>query len=207
MNWIKHPVVLEGKKVSLVPLQKEHLPELIEAGRDPLIWEQLPVDGSKKGNMANYINEAILKRLNGEQYPFSVIDRETGVVIGSTRLFELFPEHKKLEIGWTWYAPQYWGKGYNTECKLLLLTFCFETLGVNRVQIKTRNSNIRSQEAIKKIGGRFEGILRKDRIMQTGEVRDTLVFSIVVDEWEEVKTNLQIAVEKELNRTDSQYSG
>jgi len=191
MNWIKHPVILEGEKVKLVPMQKEHLPELIEAGKDPLIWEQLPVDGSRKGNMAMYINEAILKRVNGDQYPFTVLDRKTGAAIGSTRLFELFPEHKKLEIGWTWYDSRCWGRGYNTECKLLLLTFCFETLGVNRVQIKTRNSNIRSQQAIKKIGGKLEGILRKDRIMHSGEVRDTMVFSIIDDEWAALKPGLE----------------
>jgi RimJ/RimL family protein N-acetyltransferase len=194
MSWIKHPVKLEGEKVFLVPMQKEHLPELIEAGKDPAIWDQLPVDGSRKGNMSTYISDAILKRINGDQYPFTIFDNETDAPIGSTRLFELYPEHKKLEIGWTWYDSAYWGKGHNTECKLLLLTYCFETLQVNRVQIKTRDSNLRSQAAIKKVGGKLEGVLRKDRIMKNGEVRDTVVFSIVSDEWKEVKSRLQALV-------------
>jgi RimJ/RimL family protein N-acetyltransferase len=191
MSWIRHPLRLEGEKVILEPMQKEHLPELIEAGKDPAIWSQLPVDGSKKGNMSTYISDAILKRISGEQYPFTVFDKEKNVAIGSTRLFELYPEHRKLEIGWTWYGSAYWGKGYNIDCKLLLLTYCFETLKVNRVQIKTRDSNLRSQAAIKKIGGKLEGVLRKDRIMKDGQVRDTVVFSIIDDEWEEVKSRLQ----------------
>lgn len=198
MTWIKHPVTLEGNRVKLVPLQQEHLPDLVAVARNKSIWEQLPVDGSDEKTLAGNLKTAILKRAYGEQYPFTVIDKQTGKIYGSTRLFELFQEHKKLEIGWTWYDPGYWGSGYNTECKLLLLTFCFETLGVNRVQLKTRNTNLRSQAAIKKIGAKLEGILRKDRIMPNGEVRDTVMFSIINDEWPEVKANLENQLKKQM---------
>ncbi len=200
MSWINHPVRLQGQLVSLVPLQKDHLPDLIEAGRDAAVWEFLPVDGSKPGNMSAYIHDAILKRVSGEQYPFTVIENASGKAIGSTRLFDIFPEHKKLEIGWTWYDKRYWGKGYNTECKLLLLTYCFETLQTNRVQIKTRTTNIRSQKAIEKIGAKLEGILRKDRIMPDGLVRDTVVYSIINDEWLSVKTRLQDLLQQDFLR-------
>ena len=177
--------------MKLVPLQLEHLPELAKVAQHRTIWEHLPLDGSDEKTLIGNLKTAILKRAYGEQYPFTVIDKTTGNIYGSTRLFELFPEHKKLEIGWTWYDPAYWGSGYNIECKLLLLTFCFETLGVNRVQLKTRNTNLRSQAAIKKIGAKLEGVLRKDRIMPNGEVRDTVMFSIINEEWDEVKANLQ----------------
>lgn len=188
---IQHPVILESERVKLVPLQIEHLADLTKIAKSRNIWEHLPLDGSDDVTLISNLKSAILKRAYGEQYPFTVIDKLTNKIFGSTRLFEIFPEHKKLEIGWTWYDPAYWGTGYNIECKLLLLTYCFETLQLNRVQLKTRNTNLRSQAAIKKIGAKLEGILRKDRIMPNGEVRDTIIFSIIDDEWEEVKANLQ----------------
>ena len=190
MSWIKHPVTLTGTRVQLVPLQTEHLPELAVIARNREIWEHLPLDGSDENVLMGNLREAILKRAYGEQYPFAAVNMERDRIFGSTRLFEMYPQHKKLEIGWTWYDPAYWGSGLNTECKLLLLTYCFETLGVNRVQLKTRNTNLRSQAAIRKIGAKTEGILRKDRIMPNGEVRDTVLFSITDDDWEEVKANL-----------------
>jgi N-acetyltransferase len=191
MTWIKHPLTLEGERVKLIPLQSEHFPELIRAAASKVIWEQLPFDGTNETDMLNNLKGAMLKRVSGEQYPFTVIDKASGKIYGSTRLFEIFPEHKKLEIGWTWYDPAFWGSGNNIECKYLLLQYCFETLGTNRVQLKTRNTNLRSMAAIKKIGAKFEGVLRKDRIMATGEVRDTMMYSIIDDEWPEVKTRLE----------------
>jgi N-acetyltransferase len=195
MNWIKHPVNLESERVKLVPLHPEHFPALTEIARHRMIWEHLPLDGSNKTTLVSNLKTAILKRSTGEQYPFTVIDKATGKIFGCTRLFEIFPEHKKLEIGWTWYEPAYWGTGYNLEVKLLLLGYCFETLEANRVQLKTRNTNLRSQAAIQKIGAKLEGILRKDRIMPDGQVRDTVMYSIINDEWEDVKTNLLVLLE------------
>ena len=199
MNWIQHPVVLESEKLKLVPLRQEHFSELVKIGKNKSIWEQLPLDGSNEKTLTGNLKQAILKRTYGEQYPFTVIDKVAGRIYGSTRLFEIFPEHKKLEIGWTWYDPAYWGTGYNIECKLLLLGFCFETLKANRVQLKTRTTNYRSQAAIKKLGATCEGILRKDRIMPDGKVRDTIIFSIVDDEWERVKSNLNILLSKQVS--------
>lgn len=198
MGWIKHPVILEDEVVRLEPLNNDHFPALIAIGRHKEIWEQLPVDGSDEDVLLGALRDALLKRISGEQYAFTVIDKATGNIIGSTRLFEIFENHKKLEIGWTWYDPAYWGKGHNLHCKLLLLTYCFETLGANRVQLKTRNTNYRSQAAIKKIGAKFEGVLRKDRIMGNGEVRDTMMYSIIDDEWGEVKKILEEMVAKKL---------
>lgn len=191
MNWIQAPVILEGDRVRLVPLQQEHFPALAEVAKHRHIWDHLPLDGSDENTLLTNLRTAILKRGYGEQYPFTVIDKAANKIYGSTRLFEIYPEHKKLEVGWTWYDPAYWGSGYNIECKLLLLTYCFETLKTNRVQLKTRNTNLRSQAAIQKIGAKLEGVLRKDRIMPNGEVRDTVMFSIIDDEWEEVKANLK----------------
>ena len=192
--WIPHPTRLSGRLVRLEPLVEAHFPELIAIGADPATWEHLPFDGSDDRKLIQELSVAILSRLQGSQYPFTVIRQSDDRIIGSTRLFDIFPEHRKLEIGWTWYAPQFWGAGYNTECKLLLLQFCFETLQANRVQLKTRQSNERSMKAIEKIGGIYEGLLRSDRVMPDGSVKDTVVFSIIRSEWPELKERLESLV-------------
>ncbi len=192
MSWLQHPIALNGTLVRLEPLQVTHFEGLIACGTDPRIWEHLPVTASQPEVLHRELSKAMLQRLSGTQYPFTIFDQEQNRIIGSTRLFDLLPEHLKLEIGWTWYRPDCWGKGYNLECKLLLLEFAFEKLQLNRVQFKTRDTNHRSKAAIAKIGASFEGRLRNDRIMPNGKVLDTLVFSIIREEWPEKKANLKM---------------
>ena len=99
-----------------------------------------------------------MERGNGTQFPFIIFHKLENRIIGSTRFLDIQEKHLKLEIGWTWLDPNYWGTAINLECKLLLLTFCFETLKTTRVQFKTDENNLRSRKAIEKIGGQFEGI-------------------------------------------------
>lgn len=191
MNWIPHPTVLEGRMVRLEPLAPSHFEALLTISQRPEIWTHLPCDGTDRRNLERELRSAMLQRAQGMQYPFTIIDAHTGAVIGSTRLFDLHPEHKKLEIGWTWYDPAYWGSGHNLECKLLLFRFCFDTLKVHRIQLKTRDTNQRSQAAIQKVGAVYEGTLRKDRVMPDGRVRDTMVYSVLDDDWPEVERRLE----------------
>ena len=191
MNWIQHPVILEGERVKLVPLEDKYFDELIAMSASKEIWEFLSQAGYEPDTLRTELRSAILKRMNGEEYPFVIIDKLNNKVIGCTRYMEMFPQFRKLEIGWTWYDKNYWATGYNTECKYLLLTHCFETLKTIRVQLKTWDKNMRSRGAIQKIGGRFEGILRIERIRYTGEIRHTVVFSIIDSEWEAVKHMLE----------------
>lgn len=190
MSWIPHPLSLEGSHVRLEPLEYSHIPLLLDAAAFPEIWQYLPFDGTDRGAFEAELKNAVLKRRAGEQYPFAVRRLADGEVVGHTRFFDLYPEHKKLEIGWTWYRPDVWGSGINIECKLLLLTYCFEVLMTNRVQLKTRDANARSAAAIRKIGASFEGTLRKDRLLWDGTTRDSLLFSIINDEWPQVKEQL-----------------
>ncbi|MEI8280564.1 MAG: GNAT family protein [Bacteroidota bacterium] len=190
MSWIQPPVILESKNIKLVPLDANHFPDLISIGANKEIWAHLPADGSDAHTLLHELKSAVLKRVSGSEYPLTIFDNQQHKIIGSTRLLNIFPEHRKLEIGWTWYDPAYWGTGYNTECKLLLLTYCFETLGTVRVQLQTREQNFRSQAAIKKIGATFEGILRNDRIRTDG-TKNTFMFSIIDSEWPAVKANLE----------------
>ena len=155
MNWINHPVVLQGTLVKLVPLERAHFSELLRVGASNIIWEFISINGSDPERLKLHLESAVLKRANGEQYPFTVICNRTGNIIGSTMFHNIFPEHKKLEIGWTWYDPSYWRTGYNRECKLLLLSYCFETLNAIRVQFVTDENNFRSRNAIIGIGATF----------------------------------------------------
>ncbi len=182
--------MLEGQLVRLEPLAEKHFQELIAIGADDRIWTNLPVNGCDSGKLHTELRNALLHRSAGSQYPFAIIEKSTGRLIGSTRFLDIFPEHQKLEIGWTWYTPEVWGKGHNLDCKLILLSYCFEVLRLNRVQLKTRDINLRSQTAIQKIGGVFEGILRRDRVMPDGTVRDTVMFSIIREEWLSAKEAL-----------------
>jgi RimJ/RimL family protein N-acetyltransferase len=190
MNWIQHPVVLQGEKVKLVPLENAHFAELLEVGRDEKIWEHISINGADSDRLLMHLKSAVLKRGTSEQYPFTVIDVKTNKIIGSTLFHNIFPEHRKLEIGWTWYAPEYWRTGYNRECKLLLLTYCFETLRTVRVQLQTDENNQRSRIAILGIGATFEGVLRKERIRANGAFRNTVMYSIIDEEWGRVRARL-----------------
>lgn len=190
MFAILHPVLLEGQRVRLMPLDNSHFAELVKVGSDPEIWQNMLIRGYDNDVLLTQLKSAVLKRASGEMYPFTIIDKVSNKIIGSTSLMNLFPEHMKLEIGWTWYDPEYWGTGYNTECKLLLLNYCFEKLKVVRVQFQTSEQNVRSRAAIQKIGGKQEGILRKERRKPDGSYRNTVMFSIIDDEWAEVKMRL-----------------
>jgi len=191
MNWIQHPVILEGERVRLVPLDSAHFDELVQVAAQEQIWERMSINGADKDRITQHLKTALLRRAVGEQYPFTIIDKVHNKIIGSTMFHNIFPEHRKLEIGWTWYDPAYWRTGHNRECKLLLLTYCFEVLNTVRVQLQTDENNERSRTAILGIGATFEGTMRKERIRANGAYRNTAMYSIIDDEWAEVKAKLQ----------------
>lgn len=190
--WIPYPTVLEGTTIDLLPLEEHHLEELYQASADKELWKQVPSDCSDRDTFFAVYKMVLETRGNGTQYPFVIVDKQTKKLIGSTRFFEMYEADKKLEIGWTWITRDYWGSVVNLECKLLLLTYCFEVLKVNRVQLKTKDDNIRSKKAIEKIGGVFEGILRKDKIQNDGTTRNAAYYSILNDEWESAKNNIHV---------------
>jgi RimJ/RimL family protein N-acetyltransferase len=188
--WIKTPLKLIGSNCALLSLKKEHIDILSIVAKQKSIWEFYAIDGSDDQKLISSLNESMQRREQGLEFPFVIRDRKLNTLIGSTRYLELQPHHRKLEIGWTWLHPDYWGTSFNTECKLLLLTYCFETLRAVRVQLKTDEKNIRSRKAIQKIGGKLEGVFRNDMIRDNNTKRNSLYFSIIEEEWPEVKRNL-----------------
>lgn len=191
-SWLQHPVILTGRIVELRPVEEETLDELFSVGRDREIWRLTSVDYSDPAIFYPNFTAALHDRELGKAYPFLLCLRGSGRVIGTTRLLDIHPQDKKIEIGVTWMASEFWGSGINTECKQLLLEYCFETLDVNRVQFRAKADNARSRRALEKIGATFEGVMRRDKIEPNGNPRDTAFYSIVREEWPSVKAHLAL---------------
>lgn len=191
MNWMKNKIVLKGELVELIPLQEEHFEQLELLARERKIWEFIPINMNTKEKCLQELKKAIIEHENGTQFPFVIYHKQENKLIGSTRLMNIEIAHRKLEIGWTWLHPDYWSTTINLECKLLLLSFCFEELKTIRVQLKTDENNIRSRKAILKIGAKYEGILRNDWIRENGTFRNSVYFSIIDSEWVAAKDRLK----------------
>ena len=198
MNWIKNGTTLTGEVMLLLPLEKKHFQELNEVAKEIWIWEFHPVDMSTDDKRLIAFARALEERDKGNQFPFVVFHQKEKKIIGSTRLMDIHFLHRKLEIGWTWLHPDYWATAVNLECKFLLLSFSFEELKALRVQLKTDENNIRSRKAIAKIGGQYEGILRKDILRDNGTSRNSVYFSLLDNEWERAKINLQGLLQRKL---------
>lgn len=189
MNVI--PVVLEGRHVRLEPLQLEHIPALWEAGKDPELWRWTQANVVSLKDMENYVASALTDRALGKALPFVIREKVEGKIVGSTRYGNIEMAHRRLEIGWTWVSPPWQRTPINTECKYLLLSHTFENLGCIRVELKTDALNVKSRNAILRIGAKEEGILRKHSVTATGRVRDTVYYSILDAEWPQVKSRLE----------------
>lgn len=188
---MKKKVRIEGRSVTLIPMEIGQLDDLWKAADAQEIWEYTASKIMSREDMKQTIEAAAAERERGTQIPFVVVYKTNSRIIGSSRYLDLSETHKTLEIGWTWYHPDYWRTSVNTETKFLMLQYAFEELGMNRVQFNTDARNIRSQTAIARLGAKKEGVLRKHRIIADGYVRDTVVFSILKEEWPEVKSALQ----------------
>lgn len=186
------PVTLEGSEVRLEPLSVAHADALAVAGNEPELWAYFacgPVIG--RAAMRAWIEERLAQDAKGGSLGFAIIARQTGAPVGSTSYLDISSVDRRLEIGSTWLAADVRRTGINTECKYLLLRHAFETLGTNRVQLKTDARNVRSQTAIARIGAKHEGVLRAHIVMADGYLRDTVMFSIIAPEWPAVKARLE----------------
>ncbi len=187
MFKLNSSIVLKGNIIELHPLENDHFPELILLARDKRIWEFIPLNMNSDDQVLNKLQEALIQKNAGTQLPFIVLHKSENKIIGSTRLMNIEPEHRKLEIGWTWLHPDFWKTPVNLECKFLLMTHCFEELNTIRVQLRTDENNIRSKKAIQKIGASYEGTFRNDLIRENGTFRNSAYFSIIDTEWLRLK--------------------
>jgi RimJ/RimL family protein N-acetyltransferase len=189
--WKNLASMLEGEIVRLEPLARRHEKGLFEAAQDRRIWRWMPCDASESGERFHaWLEEALAASSAGTEVAFATVDAGTGEPVGSTRYLALRPEHRGLEIGWTWLAPAHWRTGANVEAKLLMLEHAFERLGCLRVEFKTDSRNEISRAALAALPAQFEGIFRKHMLVRGGERRDSAYYSIIDDEWPEVRENL-----------------
>jgi RimJ/RimL family protein N-acetyltransferase len=200
------PVTLEGRHVRLEPLTMAHAPWLLAVAQGPRDTFGFTTVPSDEAQMAAYIAAALRAHAEGKALPFATVDRATGRVVGTTRFgnveFWDWPAGSAdqrgadvpdvVEIGWTWLAPAAQRTGINTEAKLLMLTHAFETWRVHRVSLMTDARNARSRAAILRLGARFDGVLRANRVAADLTIRDTAAFSILEGEWPEVKARLAV---------------
>ena len=189
-QWVE-PVVLEGARVRLEPLRLDHLADLSLVAIDPLLWQWTIMGAQDEPGLRRWVETALANAEAGIERPFATIDLASGRAIGSSRYLSIVPEHRRLEIGWTWVATQFQRTGVNREAKLLQLTHAFETLGANRVEFKTHSRNERSRTALAALGATFEGIFRNHMIMPDGSIRHSAYFSVVAEEWPAIKAKLQ----------------
>ncbi|WP_431126394.1 GNAT family N-acetyltransferase [Flagellimonas flava] len=194
-NWLQ-PTTLEGKRSKLIPLQKSHKAELLQAASDGKLWELWFTSVPSEKNIDSYIETALQNQEEGTALPFTIIDKTTNQIVGSTRYLNVEAEHRRLEIGATWYAKNNQRSGLNIECKHLLLQYAFEQLKCIAVEFRTHYHNLASRTAISKLGAKQEGILRNHRIDPQGNYRDTVVFSILESEWATVKYGLEHRMNK-----------
>ena len=183
------PVTLIGTHVRIEPMTEAHIPALTEIGVGQDFWHfMLYGDMKTEADMRNWVLDILSRK---QDIPFVVVHLASGRVAGATRYLNIMPNDRGLEIGGTWYGPEFQRTAVNTECKYLLLKYAFESLGAIRVQLKTDSRNLRSQKAIERIGGVKEGVLRNHMILPDGTIRHSVFYSILDSEWEGVKKRLE----------------
>lgn len=176
---------LSYNRVRLEPLTLQHEAALRQAVQDGGLWRLAVTSAPEPHAVADYIRTALDTRV-----AFAVTDEETGRLVGTTAYCNIAADVGRLEIGYTWYAQSVWRSRINTTCKFLLLQYAFETLGYAAVRWQTDILNTRSQAAIERLGAKKDGILRCDRIRKDGTVRDTVVYSMLANEWDAAKQHL-----------------
>ncbi len=169
----------------------EHHSGLTEVGLDPEIWQRAIAPIRTPEEMRSYMEAALHLHTEGTALPFVTIERSSGRIVGSTRFGNYDRPNHRVEIGWTWLAPPWQRTVTNTEAKYLMLTHAFERLGCVRVELKTDVLNDASRNAILRIGAKEEGIFRKHTLTWTGRYRDSIYYSILDEEWPQVKTHLE----------------
>ena len=185
------PVTLTGRFVRLEPLTLTHAGALAAFAYEPSIWSWMPTRVLDRAALDGWIEAALAAERTGTTLPFATVRIAGNQVVGSTRFLNISARDGRVEIGATWIGVPYQRSVVNTEAKLLMLQHAFEALGATRVELKTHSENVKSRRAIERIGATFEGIHRKHMLHNDGSRRDTAWYSIVDDEWGEVKRRLE----------------
>jgi RimJ/RimL family protein N-acetyltransferase len=192
---------LEGRVVALEPLEARHEAGLLEASRHPEIWTWLSGQMLTVEQFGRWFHAALDAAAQGVEGPFATVERASGRVVGASRYLSLRPEHRGLEVGWTWLEPGAWRTGANVEAKLLMLEHAFERLDCLRVEFKTDARNERSRAALAALPAQFEGVFRRHMVTPYG-LRDSAYYSVIADDWPAVRDNLRARLADKLRGGD-----
>lgn len=192
------PVTLTGRLIRLEPLSLDHVGALVEGSLDPRVWRWMRDHPTTEQELREFVERTLENAAAGREVPFAQVDVATGRPIGSTRFLSIVREERRLEIGYTWLAPAYWGSGRNADAKRLLLAHAFDDLGAHRVEFKTDALNRRSRAALAAIGATEEGTLRRHLHTYGNRVRDSVYFSVIWEEWPPVREHLERIVDEAL---------
>ena len=190
------PITLEGHGVRLEPLRPEHAADLVPAASDGNLWELWFTSVPSPEQAATYVADALAGQQAGHMLPWAVRELTSNTIVGSTRYHDIVPAVDRVEIGYTWYAGRWQRSHVNTACKLLLLTHAFDTLGCKVVGLRTDNFNFTSQRAILALGAHLDGVLRHHQSRRDGTVRNSMMYSILIDEWPDVKRHLALRMSR-----------
>ncbi|MCU1223172.1 MAG: GCN5-related N-acetyltransferase [Edaphobacter sp.] len=195
--------VLDGTKVRLEPLTEAHLSAIERIAYDDRIWRYMTVPVKTQDDLRQWMEAAMQGKAVGTTLPWVTILKDGNRVIGSTRFADLDLTHRTVELGYTWLLPEYHGAGLNPEVKLLQLTYAFEELKLNRVALKTHHENLQSQAAMRKLGAIEEGTFRNHYIMADGTQRHSVWFSIIREDWPQVRSRLEERLQRERSPTSA----
>jgi len=190
------PAVLEANGIRLEPLSLDHHDGLVAAASDGKLWELFFTSVPEPDKTRAYIEQALEGQTAGHMLPWAVRDLKSGQIVGSTRYHDIIAGVDRVEIGWTWYAQRCQRSHVNTTCKLLLFSYGFEQLNCKVVGLRTDNFNFRSQRAIEALGAKKDGVIRHHWPRRDGSVRDTVMYSVLLHEWPDVKRHLQFRLKK-----------
>lgn len=188
-SWL-NAVNLEAATIRLRPLLREDRQALVDAASDGELWKLWFTGVPSANSIDNYIATALEEQAHGRALPFVVVHKSSGKILGSTRFCNAVAQHRRVEIGYTWYSKSYQRTSVNTQCKLLLLEHAFSQLGAIAVEFRTHWHNHASRAAIARLGAKQDGVLRNHSIEPDGAYRDTVVFSILESEWPSVRKGL-----------------
>jgi RimJ/RimL family protein N-acetyltransferase len=186
---INSDLILQNEEILLRPTIKSDFELFATLAKDKTMWVYFTHDLSDKKDFETWFNEAMKGKETKTRLPFTVILKENNKVVGATSFGNISMRDKRIEIGWTWFGPQFWGKGLNTRAKYLMLKYCFEVLEFARVEFKTDVLNMPARNALLRMNITEEGVLRSHTLMTNDRRRDTIYYSVLKTEWQKLKLN------------------
>lgn len=180
-------------------MTEAHATDLGKAAEDGRLWELWYTSVPSPETASSYVSDALTGQMSGTMLPWVVRELSVNRIVGTTRYHDIVPVIDRVEIGYTWYGASWQRSHVNTACKILLLTHAFETIGCKVVGLRTDNFNFASQKAIAAIGAKKDGVIRHHQARKDGTARDSVIFSILLDEWPDVKRHLELRLSRHSN--------